>query len=181
MVSGHLFIDFDETVLEWNSIYCCLSSRAPPRDDLFLPPNFDPDKITCYLYSELCYAHMIPSRKTPKNESSGSISWEPSLKKQCKAETTRYIPGDDGQIRREIGSPILAESHQDPSPLIVFPEPHYHLFRPLKHHLAGTKNLKSDVADFFKSQPPEFWAKDVGDLPNRWATVVDHCGDYIVD
>lgn len=62
----------------------------------------------------------------------------------------------------------------------------YHLFRPLKHHLAGRKftnydNLKSDIADFFESQPPEFWAKGIGDLPNRWATVVDNCGDYIVD
>ncbi|VDO83773.1 unnamed protein product [Heligmosomoides polygyrus] len=62
----------------------------------------------------------------------------------------------------------------------------YHLFRPLKHHLAGRKfinydNLKSDIADFFESQPPEFWAKGIGDLPNQWATVVDNCGDYIAD
>ncbi|VDL66549.1 unnamed protein product, partial [Nippostrongylus brasiliensis] len=62
----------------------------------------------------------------------------------------------------------------------------YYLFRPLKHHLAGKKftnynNLKSDIADFFEAQPPEFWAKGIGDLPNRWATVVDNCGDYIVD
>ncbi|VDO18064.1 unnamed protein product [Heligmosomoides polygyrus] len=32
-------------------------------------------------------------------------------------------------------------------------------------------NLKSDIADFFESQPPEFWAKGIGNLPNRWATV----------
>ncbi|VDP31154.1 unnamed protein product [Heligmosomoides polygyrus] len=42
-------------------------------------------------------------------------------------------------------------------------------------------NLKSDIADLFESQPPEFWVKGIGDLPNRWATVVDNCGDYIVD
>ncbi|WKX98472.1 hypothetical protein Q1695_013838 [Nippostrongylus brasiliensis] len=62
----------------------------------------------------------------------------------------------------------------------------YHLFRPLKHHLAGKKftnynNLKSDIADFFEAQPPEFWAKGIGDQPNRWVTVVDNYGDYIVD
>ncbi|VDO72341.1 unnamed protein product [Heligmosomoides polygyrus] len=62
----------------------------------------------------------------------------------------------------------------------------YHLFRPLNHHLAGRKftnydNLKSDIAEFFESQPPEFWAKGIDDLPNRWATVVDNCGDYTVD
>ncbi|CAD6193300.1 unnamed protein product [Caenorhabditis auriculariae] len=57
----------------------------------------------------------------------------------------------------------------------------YHLFRPLKHRLAGRKfanydNLKSDFADLFESQPPEFWAKGIGDLPNRCATVVNNCG-----
>uniref|UniRef100_A0A183FC91 Chemotaxis protein n=1 Tax=Heligmosomoides polygyrus TaxID=6339 RepID=A0A183FC91_HELPZ len=51
--------------------------------------------------------------------------------------------------------------------------------------LAGRKftnydNLKSDIADS-KSQPPDFWAKGIGDLPNRWATVVDTVVDYIVD
>ncbi|CAD6194308.1 unnamed protein product [Caenorhabditis auriculariae] len=62
----------------------------------------------------------------------------------------------------------------------------YHLFRPLEHRLAGRKfinydSLKSDLADFFESQPPEFWAKGVGDLLNRWVTVVNNCGDYIVE
>ncbi|VDO78624.1 unnamed protein product [Heligmosomoides polygyrus] len=51
------------------------------------------------------------------------------------------------------------------------------------HHLAGRKftnydNLKSNIADFFESQPPEFWAKGIGDLPNRWATVVDYCAYF---
>ncbi|CAD6199229.1 unnamed protein product [Caenorhabditis auriculariae] len=62
----------------------------------------------------------------------------------------------------------------------------YHLLRPLEHHLAGRKftnydSLKSDFADFFESQPPEFWAKGIGDMLNRWAIVVDNCGYYIVD
>ncbi|CAD6188147.1 unnamed protein product [Caenorhabditis auriculariae] len=62
----------------------------------------------------------------------------------------------------------------------------YHLFRPLEHRSAGRKftnydNLKSDFADLFESQPPEFWGKGIGDLPNRWTTVVNTCGDCIVD
>ncbi|CAD6192764.1 unnamed protein product [Caenorhabditis auriculariae] len=57
----------------------------------------------------------------------------------------------------------------------------YHLLRPLKHRLAGRKfinydNLKSDFADLIESQPPEFRAKGIGDLPNRCATVVNTCG-----
>ncbi|CAD6191091.1 unnamed protein product [Caenorhabditis auriculariae] len=62
----------------------------------------------------------------------------------------------------------------------------YHFFRLMKPYLAGRKftdydHLTSDIADFFESQPAEFWAKGIGDLPNRCATVVDNCGAYIVD
>ncbi|VDO88322.1 unnamed protein product [Heligmosomoides polygyrus] len=60
----------------------------------------------------------------------------------------------------EVGDARLG----DGCPSAVFPGPRpsdYHLFRPLKHHLAERKftnydNLKSDIADFFESQPTEF-------------------------
>ncbi|VDO98855.1 unnamed protein product [Heligmosomoides polygyrus] len=57
----------------------------------------------------------------------------------------------------------------------------YHLFRPLKHHLAGRKftnydNLKSDVADFFESQPRSSGRRASAtcpiDGPLLWITVV---------
>jgi len=62
----------------------------------------------------------------------------------------------------------------------------YHLFRPLKQHLAGKsfakyEDLKLDITNFFESRPLEFWAKGIDDLPNRWANVVDNCGEYIID
>ncbi|VDP02659.1 unnamed protein product [Heligmosomoides polygyrus] len=72
------------------------------------------------------------------------------------------------------------------SVVIMFLHFHPCIICPLKDHFAGRKftnydNLKSDIAEFLESQPPEFWAKGIGDLPNRWATVVDNCGDHIVD
>jgi [histone H3]-lysine36 N-dimethyltransferase SETMAR len=62
----------------------------------------------------------------------------------------------------------------------------YHLFRHLKQHLAGKSfakygNLELDITNFFESQPLEFWARGIGDLPNRWANVVNNCGGYIID
>uniref|UniRef100_A0A8R1DQY3 Histone-lysine N-methyltransferase SETMAR n=1 Tax=Caenorhabditis japonica TaxID=281687 RepID=A0A8R1DQY3_CAEJA len=61
----------------------------------------------------------------------------------------------------------------------------YHLFRPLKLFLkekrfAKYKDLKMAVFDFFDSQSAAFWKKGIGDLFERWLTVVTD-GHYIVD
>ena len=62
----------------------------------------------------------------------------------------------------------------------------YHLFRHLKSFLRSKTfvdfgHLKTDVSNFFDSQPSSFWEKGINDLPNRWATVVGNDGFYIVD
>lgn len=62
----------------------------------------------------------------------------------------------------------------------------YHLFRSLKQYLRGKKfksysDLKTDIENFFLSQPPHFWANAIESLPQRWTQVIDTKGDYIVD
>uniref|UniRef100_A0A8R1HWW1 Uncharacterized protein n=1 Tax=Caenorhabditis japonica TaxID=281687 RepID=A0A8R1HWW1_CAEJA len=62
----------------------------------------------------------------------------------------------------------------------------YHLFRPLKLFLkekrfAKYEDLTMAVFDFFDSQSAAFWKKGIGDLPERWLTVVTNDGQYIVD
>ncbi|PAV61338.1 hypothetical protein WR25_18189 [Diploscapter pachys] len=74
--------------------------------------------------------------------------------------------------------------HSSYSPGLALPD--YHLFHPLKFHLREKQidkydDLKMAVDDFFMSQSPEFWAKNISDLPNRWVRVTDHNGGYIID
>ena len=43
------------------------------------------------------------------------------------------------------------------------------------------KHLNSDIEFFFSSKSPDFYARGILQLPDRWATVVDSGGDYIID
>lgn len=60
----------------------------------------------------------------------------------------------------------------------------YHLFQALAHFLSDKSfddfdGLKSGIETFFKSLSPEFFAKGIFELPERWSTVIDTDGDYI--
>ncbi|WKY11525.1 hypothetical protein Q1695_003248 [Nippostrongylus brasiliensis] len=72
-------------------------------------------------------------------------------------------PGDVGDAR------MGKVAHPSYSPDVTPSD--YHLFRPLKHHLkkkfTNYGNLKSNIAAFLESQPPEFFGMGIGDLPNR--------------
>ncbi|EFO98411.1 hypothetical protein CRE_29217 [Caenorhabditis remanei] len=60
----------------------------------------------------------------------------------------------------------------------------YHLFRSLQNSLAGQKfddriQVKSYLDDFFSSQPAEFYAAGIAELPQRWQDVISTHGQYI--
>ena len=62
----------------------------------------------------------------------------------------------------------------------------YHLFRALQHHLDEKKfddrqALQEDLEQFFESQPRDFWEKGIHSLPERWQTVVEQDGTYVLD
>ncbi|EFO90278.1 hypothetical protein CRE_23078 [Caenorhabditis remanei] len=60
----------------------------------------------------------------------------------------------------------------------------YHLFRSLQNSFAGQKfddrmQVKSDLDRFFSSQPPEFYAAGIAELPQCWQDVISTHGPYI--
>ena len=62
----------------------------------------------------------------------------------------------------------------------------YHLFRSLSQFLKEKsfddfKHLEIDIKTFFSSKSPEFYAKGILELPDRWSKVVDSDGEYIID
>lgn len=62
----------------------------------------------------------------------------------------------------------------------------YHLFRSLQNFLANKhydkyEDLKMDIEKFFDQKPPNFYEREINQLPLRWAKVVDSNGDYIID
>lgn len=92
-----------------------------------------------------------------------------------------HVASDTRQKIAELGWHPVA--HPPYSPDLAPSD--YHLFRPLKLHLREKKfdkydDLKTAVDNFFASQSPEFWAKGINDLPNRWAKVMGLNGEYIV-
>jgi len=59
----------------------------------------------------------------------------------------------------------------------------YHLFRHLKAEIAGKEfkteeDLKSWLQEFFDNKPRIFFDRGIRQLPVKWATVVEHNGDY---
>jgi len=62
----------------------------------------------------------------------------------------------------------------------------YHLFVALDRHMGGKQyanqdDLKTDLANFFVAQPPEFYWNGIHSLHKRWREVVEANGDYIHD
>lgn len=62
----------------------------------------------------------------------------------------------------------------------------YHLFCALDRHMTRKEydnedDLKTDLTNFFATQPREFYYKGIHDLGKRWREVVEAEGDYIVD
>ena len=61
----------------------------------------------------------------------------------------------------------------------------YHLFRSLQNSLIDTNFSNEDqvrefVENFFRSKPPEFYAKEIEELPNKWQKVIANDGEYII-
>ncbi|EYB92567.1 hypothetical protein Y032_0192g1351 [Ancylostoma ceylanicum] len=62
----------------------------------------------------------------------------------------------------------------------------YPLFRALELHLQEEKfdnqtQLGKEISSFFYLQLPQFWTSRIESLVKRWAYVLDHDGDYVVD
>lgn len=86
------------------------------------------------------------------------------------------------QKLKELGWEVLPHAPYSPD---LAPSD-FHLFRSLSNFLKEKrfddyKHLKSDIEFFFSSKSPDFYARGILQLPDRWATVVDSGGDYIID
>ncbi len=62
----------------------------------------------------------------------------------------------------------------------------YHLFRSLAHHLEekrfdNDEQVKTCIQAFFDLKPPEFYKRGIHMLPERWRSIVDSNGAYILD
>lgn len=62
----------------------------------------------------------------------------------------------------------------------------YHLFRSMEHSLRDVKfqdveQVRSWVADYFASQPPEFYERGVRSLRDRWRSTIATNGEYYID
>jgi len=62
----------------------------------------------------------------------------------------------------------------------------YYLFRSISNPLSeknfdNRRDLESELDDFFRSQPADFWMHGIRSLPDRWRQVVDIDGTYILD
>ena len=83
---------------------------------------------------------------------------------------------------RELGWDILI--HPSYSPDLVPSD--YHLFRSLQNTLNG-KNfnclgaVQNHISNFFESKSNSFFSKGIFNLPNRWQTVINENGTYILE
>ncbi|XP_014773434.1 histone-lysine N-methyltransferase SETMAR-like [Octopus bimaculoides] len=62
----------------------------------------------------------------------------------------------------------------------------YHLFHSVQNHLDGltletTKEIKTDLSEFFSSKLKEFFTNGIKMLISRWKDVIDNHGNYIDD
>jgi histone-lysine N-methyltransferase SETMAR len=62
----------------------------------------------------------------------------------------------------------------------------YHLFRSLQHFLDGQdfedkSAVKKALEEFFESKPKSFYRAGIEALPQRWSTIIDNGGHYIID
>ena len=61
----------------------------------------------------------------------------------------------------------------------------YHLFLSMSNQIRDVtftddNDLKSWVSNFFGTRPNDFWQKGINELVERWETVVQNNGDYII-
>ena len=62
----------------------------------------------------------------------------------------------------------------------------FHLFRSLSNNLRGI-SFNNDAAlqnwldDFFTSKPPDFFRRGIEKLPERWESIINNAGEYIID
>ena len=83
---------------------------------------------------------------------------------------------------KQLGYEIL--THPPYSPDIAPSD--YYLFRCLQNHLNGKKlnsfdDVKTCIDDFFQSKPTKFYEKGINKLVERWRTVINNNGNYVVD
>jgi hypothetical protein len=62
----------------------------------------------------------------------------------------------------------------------------YHLFRSLSNNLRGVPfnndaELQDWLDDFFTNNPADFFKGGIENPPERWETVVNNGGEYIID
>ena len=62
----------------------------------------------------------------------------------------------------------------------------HHLFRSLSNFLKeksfdNFEQLKLEINTFFDSRSPDFYAKGILELPDRWSKVIDIEGEYLQD
>lgn len=62
----------------------------------------------------------------------------------------------------------------------------YHLFRSMQHSLAeikfkDTEEVRNWVSSFFEQQPREFFKRGIHSLRQKWQSVIDNNGEYILD
>jgi len=62
----------------------------------------------------------------------------------------------------------------------------YHLFQSLQHFMADKDYKDKDdvntaISDFFASKPKSFYRDGIQALPQRWETVIENDGQYIID
>ena len=60
----------------------------------------------------------------------------------------------------------------------------YYLFGPMKEALWGNRygsenNVKTDVLNWFRHQPAEFYNTGIHALVHRWTVVLERYGDYV--
>jgi len=62
----------------------------------------------------------------------------------------------------------------------------YHLFLSLQHFLSGKEfknkdNVHTGMSDFFASKSKDFYRRGIEELPQRWETVIENDGNYIIN
>ena len=83
---------------------------------------------------------------------------------------------------REFGWEVLP--HPTYSPDIAPSD--YHLFRSLQNILENKifkdiEDVREEVTRFFASKPVSFYRGGIKKLPQRWETIIENDGNYIID
>jgi histone-lysine N-methyltransferase SETMAR len=62
----------------------------------------------------------------------------------------------------------------------------YHLFSSLSNNLRGVSfnndaELQNWLDDLFTAKPADFFKRGIENLPERWETVLNNGGEYVID